>query len=136
MIRKHILEAIVVVIIVGVLAAMLLPSLKRSGSPAWDGEAYGFLTNVRSALRDYAGKHHGNAPQSLAALYPDYTKDKRVRDPIIDCGSMRLGVVYYRPQKLGSPKTAVMELLVDPSAETRHDYRRWVLWGDLRTELR
>jgi len=136
MIREHILEAIVVVIIVGVLAAMLLPSLKRSGSPAWPGEAHEFLTNVRSALSDYSNKHQGSAPQSLAALYPDYTKDKRVRDPIIDCGSMRLGVVYYRPERLGSPETALVELLVNPSTKTRHKYRGWVLWGDLRTELR
>lgn len=130
--RKHrIVEIGIVVAIVAMLAAILLPGQKRSVSPAWGSDAHKFLSGLKKPLSDYASRHGGRTPNSLGDLYPDYTSDKRVLQPVVECRTERLGVVYYRPEKLGSPDTPVVEIRLPPGSKRDRPPRSIVLWGDM-----
>ena len=131
---KRWLEIGVVVVIVVILAAILYPVTQRSGSSAREGEAYGLLWGIRQALRHYSRDHNGQLPASLAALYPRYSDDQRIKQSFIISGDLKMTVVYYRPERLGDPKTPVAEVRPYPTVEkrSRYSWRGFVLWGDMQ----
>lgn len=67
------IELVIVVVIIGVLAAIAIPRLSRGASGAGDSALQGNLKILRTAIDLYATEHGGNFP-SAAAIVDQLTK--------------------------------------------------------------
>lgn len=58
-------ELLVVVAIIGVLAAIALVKIERALTKAWEGRTYAGLAALRTAVQMYASDHEGSYPASI-----------------------------------------------------------------------
>ena len=75
------IELMIVVAIIGVLAAVAIPKFANLIRKAKEASAKGQLGAVRSAVSIYYGDCEGNWPMSLASMTPTYMQEIPVVDP-------------------------------------------------------
>jgi prepilin-type N-terminal cleavage/methylation domain-containing protein len=66
------LEIILVIIIIGILAAIVLPKFGNQAAQAKIARTQANLLALRSAIRLWQADHEGQAPTKLSDLVPDY----------------------------------------------------------------
>jgi prepilin-type N-terminal cleavage/methylation domain-containing protein len=73
------IEIIVVISIIGILAAVLAPNSTVYIAKSKDARTKEELSNIRIALSSYVLVHNGNFPVTLKELYPDFIRTLPVK---------------------------------------------------------
>ena len=77
-------EIILVIVIIGIMAAIILPKFAGKTDSAKIAKTKANLASIRSALRLYQSDNSGTYPAALSDLVPDYIRripDEGVSDP-------------------------------------------------------
>jgi prepilin-type N-terminal cleavage/methylation domain-containing protein len=78
------LELVIVVVIIGILAAIAIPRMSRGTAGAADSALAGDLAVLRNAVELFAAEHDGKAPKlaSIAAQLTQYTDSSNTSAPV------------------------------------------------------
>lgn len=123
---------VVALIVMASVTVLSIRAFMPSSDPSWVLDSGSFLKQVGIAFDEYSDEHSGALPQSLSELYPQYCKDKRITQTVSKFAGKPMAIVYYNPNQLGNPKTALVGIRLVPGVETRYNSRGWVLWGNLQ----
>ena len=72
-------EILIVVVILGILAAIVVPQFTNASTEAQAGNAATQLQTIRSQIELYRVRHNGNYPDLLANQWADLTGDDYMR---------------------------------------------------------
>jgi prepilin-type N-terminal cleavage/methylation domain-containing protein len=78
------LELVIVVVILGLIAAIAIPRLSRGTAGATDAALSGDLAALRNAIEVFAAEHSGNFPTlaGIEAQLTQYTDDSNTSEPV------------------------------------------------------
>ncbi len=105
------LELIIVVVIIGILAAIAIPRMSRGAKGADEGALKGNLAVLRNAIELYRAEHGGNWPAGTAAevtaQLTEYSDNQGVTNATKDVATGKIYGPYLKavpPLPLGSKK--------------------------------
>ena len=123
---------IIALMLLAVVVVVLVIPMRVHSTPAWEEESTQLLGRVGSALEQYSNDHHGAFPSSLAELYPNYIANSADLQPVVKIRDKYMTFNYYRPSRLGNPKTVVLKISLKSPTRSNYQFRTFELRGNMR----